>query len=353
MQNAKNSTDIAAHNLEGMVLAKGWTVNKKVVKEPGQSGSMFSVGYIVEKDGKECFLKAFNFAAFLNISSGDTMRVMQEMSAAYNYEKELSEHCQNNHVTKVSFVIDFGEEVLSGYPIPIVPYLVFNLANGDIRKTLDFSASLDYAWRFKSLHDIAIGLKQLHAIDVSHQDLKPSNVLVFDTESKLCDLGRSVSNDVAGPYKAMPFSGDNTYAPPEIWYRFYDPDWKKKSYAADCYMLGSLITFYFAGIPMSSLLSKYIPHQFNWTVWHGSYGEIAPYLEHAFALALREFESNIADGDTKKELCQMVEYLCNPFPEKRGHPKNIFSTGNNYSLDRFVSILDRLRLKAEISAKRV
>lgn len=355
MLSAKPTNDIAAHSLEGRTLKTGWFVKKKIEREPGQSGSTFSIGYIVEKDAEECFMKVFDFAAFLSTSNPelDTMQVMQEMINAYTYEKDLSIHCQKKHVTKVSFVIAHGDEMLPEFAISFVPYLIFKLADGDIRSALNVSKILDYAWRFKSLHDIAVGLKQLHAIDVCHQDLKPSNILVFDSESKLCDLGRSVSNDIKGPYKSMIFSGDRTYAPPEIWYKFHDPDWKKKSYAADCFMLGSLVTFYFAGIPMSALLSKHIPEQFNWVMWNGEFSEIIPYLENAFSLALKEFEANISDGDTKKELCQLVEYLCNPFPEKRGHPKNISSKGNSYSMDRFISQFDRLRLKAEISIKGV
>lgn len=353
MMSMQPNSDIAAYNLEGRTLKTGWFVKTRIQKEPGQTGSVFSVGYIVEKNNEECFMKVFDFATFLSMSNSgiNTMQALQEMTEAYNYEKDLSIHCQQKHVTKVSFVIDYGDETLPEFSISFVPYLVFKLADGDVRKALSLSKNLDYAWRFKSLHDIAIGLKQLHAIDVCHQDLKPSNILVFDSESKLCDLGRSVSNDIKGPYKSMPFSGDKTYAPPEIWYGFYDTDWKKKSFAADCYMLGSLITFYFAGIPMSALLSKHIPHQFNWIKWRGEYSEIVPYLEHAFSMALQEFEVNISDEDTRRELRKLVEYLCNPFPDKRGHPRNLFSTNNNYSLERFISILDKLRLKAEISVK--
>lgn len=45
---------------------------------------------------------------------------------------------------------------------------------------------------------------------------------------------------------------------------------------------------------------------------------------------------------------EIIGYLCNPDPIKRGHPKNIKAKGNNYSLERFVQKLDLLRRKAEI-----
>lgn len=342
----------AAHNLLHTTLATGWHVIKKIEKSDNQTGSYFSVCYLVEKDGETCFLKAYDFAKFLTISNNlKIVDVMSEMLTAYKYERDLSEHCKNKHVTKVSFVKEAGEESVSGYAITIVPYLIFDLAQGDVRKKLDFSLELDYAWRLKSLHDIAIGLKQLHAIEVSHQDLKPSNILVFDVNSKIGDLGRSICKNIDGPYNKMSYTGDNTYAPPEIMYGYYESDWLKRVFATDCYLLGSLITFYFAGISMSALLRKHIPDNFSWESWKGEYSELIPYLEYGFSNSLIEFETNILREDLKSDLRILVEYLCNPFPQKRGHPKNILSAGSNYNMERFISTLDVLKRKAEIRIK--
>jgi eukaryotic-like serine/threonine-protein kinase len=344
--------DNAAHNLLGHKLTTGWTVTKKIEKGDNQTGAFFSVCYLVEKDGIECFLKAFDIMKFNAIMPGHSMMdAMNEMTTVYKYERDLSEYCKKKHVSKVSFVKEAGEQMVPGFSFSIVPYLIFELATGDIRKTLNFSNELDYAWRFKSLHDVAVGLKQLHSIDVSHQDLKPSNVLVFNTESKIGDLGRSMCRDIDGPYNSQTFTGDWNYAPPELMYGYYEKDWKKRVFATDCYMLGSLIIFYFIGISMSALLRKHIPDNFAWDTWKGSYDEIVPYLENGFANALIEFESNISQREIKSELKQMVQYLCNPFPEKRGHAKNLAVKGNNYSMERFVTMLDVLKRKAELRVK--
>lgn len=349
----------AAHNMLNLTLKSGWVVKEKPERDPNQSGSNFSVGYIVEKDGETCFMKAFDFAGFLAVAVPkneegeiDAIDVMNDMTNAFIYERDLSKHCKDKHVTKVSFVRESGQEYVQGtFSIPIVPYLIFDLAEGDVRKTLHFSSELDYAWRFKSLHDIAVGLKQLHTIEVSHQDLKPSNVLVFDAESRLGDLGRSICKDMDGPYSKRAFTGDFTYAPPEIWYRYYERDWNKRVFATDCYMLGSLVVFYFSGISMSALLRKHIPDNFAFDRWRGEFSEIVPYLENGFANALIEFENNISRSDIKSDLKQLVEYLCNPFPDKRGHPKNVALNGSNYSMERFVTILDVLKRKAELKIK--
>ncbi len=346
-------TDSAAHNLLNITLPSGWRVKSKIEKTDNQTGAFFSVCYLVELNGETCFLKAFDIMKFNSISLPGTsmMDVMNDMTTAYKYERDLSVYCKNKHVTKVSFVREAGEVVVSGFSFSIVPYLIFDLAEGDIRKKLDFSSELDYAWRLKSIHDVSVALKQLHTIEVSHQDLKPSNVLVFDSESKIGDLGRSMCKNMDGPYNKEVFTGDWTYAPPELMYRYFENDWLKRVFATDCYLLGSLVVFYFSGISMSALLRKHIPDNYSWERWRGEFEEIVPYLENGFSNALTEFELNITREDLKLELRGLVELLCNPFPNKRGHPKNILLSGNSYDLERFVTKFDVLKRKAELKIK--
>ena len=104
-------------------------------------------------------------------------------------------------------------------------------------------------------------------------------------------------------------------------------------------------------ISMSALLRKHIPDSFSWEVWTGTFDELKIYLEDGFAKALLEFESNINQIEFKEDLKKLVEYLCHPFPEKRGHPRSIVCAGSNYNLERFVTLLDVLKRKAELIIK--
>ena len=124
----------AAHNLLGLTLKTGWNLTEKITKTANSTGAFFSVCYKVGKDGQTCFLKAFDFAKFQQLSEEGRMvtDIIADMTTAYKYERDLSEHCKNRHVTKVAFVIDSGEEFLSNYAIGIVPYLIFELADGDV-----------------------------------------------------------------------------------------------------------------------------------------------------------------------------------------------------------------------------
>ena len=347
--------DSAAHNLLGLTLKSGWKVIEKIIKTANSTGAFFSVCYKAEKDGQTCFLKAFDFTKFQQISETgkQVVDIIADMTTAYKYERDLSEHCRNRHVTKVAFVIDSGEEYFSAYTFGIVPYLIFELADGDIRNRIEFSSKLDFAWKLHSLHDIAVGLQQLHNINVSHQDLKPSNILIFNQNSKLGDLGRSMCKDIESGYNNMQYSGDWNYAPPEMMYGYYDTDWHKRVFATDCYLLGSMIVYYFAGMSMSALLLNHLSQNLRWDKWRGTFDEIKPYLLEAFTNAIMEFRGCIEDEYFKNEISQVVEQLCFPLPEQRGHPKNITNKlGNNFILERFITKLDVLKRKAELKIVR-
>ena len=56
---------------------------------------------------------------------------------------------------------------------------------------LDDEATLDLVFMMGTLHHVSLGLSQLHRAEIAHQDLNPSNVLVFESgkSSKICDLG--------------------------------------------------------------------------------------------------------------------------------------------------------------------
>lgn len=351
--------DNAAHNLLNYTLKSGWKIIEKIEKPINTTGGFFSVCYKVELNGEICFLKAFDFSRFHSLSElenpgRNAVDVMGDMIAAYQYERDLSNYCKDRHVTKVQFVKEAGEEIVRGFTYSLVPYLIFDLADGDVRTQLNFSNDLDFAWKLGSLHDIAVGLKQLHQIDVSHQDLKPSNILIFNKTTKLGDIGRSLCKNLNdGPYKGRIYTGDNNYAPPEIMYRYFENDWNKRVFATDCYLLGSMVVFYFTGISMSALLMNNIPYDFRPEKWRGYFDQVKPYIADAFSKALLDFENCITDEFFRKELSLIVEYLCYPFPENRGHPKDIASIGSSFNLERFVSRFNYLFRKAEYRIKQL
>lgn len=54
-----------------------------------------------------------------------------------------------------------------------VDYLIFELADGDVRSHLDAMPAFDAAFLLRTLHHVATGLQQLHRAQIAHQDLNP------------------------------------------------------------------------------------------------------------------------------------------------------------------------------------
>jgi eukaryotic-like serine/threonine-protein kinase len=344
--------DNAAHALEGKLLKKRWEVIRKIEPKPGSTGGFFSVCYLVKdiENGQEAFLKALNFFAFFQLFGGrPIVEIINEQTNAFKYERELLLRCKNGRLSKVSTILDEGEEYLDSYTIANVPYLIFEMADGDVRSHLTFSKDIEIAWKLKSLHDVAVGLKQLHSVDIGHQDLKPSNILLYGNGilSKIGDLGRSLCAELNPPHdNGHDFPGDFNYAPPEYLYHYHEPDWIKRIRSTDMYLFGGLISFYFTGSNMTALIGKNIDPQFKWDKWRGTFNEVRDYLLDGFYKAINEFKTSITNPELASELSTIIEYCCYPIPENRGHPRALALIGNQYDFQRIITRFDVLERKS-------
>lgn len=340
----------AVHALEGRTLKSGWKITEKAKFKPGSTGGNFSVCYLVEKNNQKGFLKAINILAFLR-KDVDLLEAMAEMLNTYNFEKEILTRCTNKKLSKVSKLLDASFENIPGFIVPNVYYMIFEKADGDVRNHLHFTNIVDDAWKLRSLQNIATGIKQLHGIDISHQDVKPSNVFVFDkVVSKVGDLGRALCETLSSPHASMNFAGDPKYAPPEVFHKYVLPEWKDKVFAIDCYLLGSMACYYFTGQSMTALLSQKINPSIN--ILSLNFENALPYWIKAFDEALIVIDNHSKGIPDQHRLLQAIRMLCFPDPRNRGHFKNINRVGNNYHLERFVEIFNILATKAELKITR-
>jgi len=336
----------AVHALKGRTLQTGWNVIKRVMSKPGATGGNFSVCYIVEKNDQKGFLKALNILSFVRDDKPDLLDAMAEMLNTFNYEKEILTRCKNKNLSKVSRLLEAGRENIPGFLVANVYYMIFEKADCDVREHLNFAKLIDISWKLRSLRDVATGIKQLHGIDISHQDVKPSNVFVFDkVVSKIGDLGRSLCQDLSSPHSELNFSGDPRYAPPEVFHGFALPEWKDKVFAIDCFLLGSLATYYFTGQSMTALLSQKINHRIN--ILTLKFENALPYWIAAFDESLEIIRKHLVGYEDSDKLVNAIEMLCFPDPRKRGHIKNIMEVGSSHQLERFVEIFNLLSRRAE------
>ena len=339
-----------AFRLVGETLPGGWTLTEKYTKGDGDTGGNFSVQYKAEKGGKDYFVKVIDIEkALQGRNLMDLTNVLQQQLKAFDYERELLEKCRDHSLSKVVRVIEASLIPMdAGNPYP-VPFLVFEKADGNIREYIRFQDEVDFAWKLKSLHDVATGIEQLHSVQVIHQDLKPSNILQFKEESKISDLGRSKTYTQDGLYDKMMVSGDRTYAPLEIYpqFAFLRPaEWLDMNLAMDSYELGNLMTFYFSGLNMTALLIDKLKKIGMTTSTTNE--EMKSYLDICFEQCVEEVKNCIEYNEFKKDIRLMISQLCNPDPNKRGDPKTIRERGSNYALHRYITKLDLLKRRADI-----
>lgn len=343
----------AAQELEGRILSSGWKVLSKIEKPAKQGTDVvndFSVYYEVEKDGVHCYMKAIDFSRYMSIRTEGqkSTDLLEMMIKDFHYERDLSIHCQKRRVTKVAFVIESDEEEVDGYMFSIVPYLIFEKDDGDVRKLLAYNRKFDYAWKLKSLHDVAVGIQQLHNAGVSHQSLKPSNLLLFKGNTKIGELGKALCPELDDACYDWEFKGDYNYAPPEMLYGYMIQDWKTRAYMADCYVLGGLIVYYLTGGTMNGILFKYLPENFHPAHYSIPFDAVIGYLMNAFEQALQDIKTSLEGSVLEERILNIIRYLCCPDPQRRGHAKTIQTADSNYNLERFVTELDYLSRKAEL-----
>ncbi|MGP8216560.1 MAG: hypothetical protein ACLQQ4_13415 [Bacteroidia bacterium] len=168
----------AVHALAGKTLKTGWNVIEKAKNKPGATGGNFSVCYTVEKDGQQGFLKAINILSFLN-EDVDLSKALAEMLNTYEYEKEILLRCNNKNLSKVSKLLEASFENFKGFMVANVYYMIFERATSDVRNHINFTGLVDNAWKLRSLHNIATGIKQLHGISISHQDWETTLRVVY------------------------------------------------------------------------------------------------------------------------------------------------------------------------------
>ena len=344
-----------AERLMGLELVDGWKVIEEVAKPPGFTGGNFSCGYIVRgEDGRKAYVKALDLTPPFG-QQGDWTLILRGLLDGYEHERQLCRQCRK--MSRVVNVLADGDIMVDpNDPLTRVPYLVFELADSDVRSEFEAlknaAKTFEIAWALRSLHHVATGLWQLHQRQIVHQDLKPSNILVFDQEgSKVTDLGRSAAKAMRSPNDDEDVPCDRTYAPPELAFGWVAPEWNTRRFGCDAYLLGSMVVFYFARVAMTPLLLDCLAPSYRPKIlrgpYRGDYATALPYVKDAFAAALGRFSSEVPD-DLRDEVTEIVAQLCEPDPSLRGDPRSRGGGRNQYSMERYVSRFNLLARRAEL-----
>lgn len=354
-----------AENLAGLPLADGWVIDRKLPK-PGShgaedlTGSFFSVGYIAAKDKKEAFLKVIDVEAALRLTSqGSTLiERLKVVTDSHTFECSILDVCRRAKLDKIVRIILQGElPAPFGSFIPI-PYILFELADGDVRKIVSRTNRIDDAWRFRVLHDVAVGIQQLHSQQIAHQDLKPSNVLIFDQAgrgAKIGDLGRASKRGMSASHDEQTIAGAIAYAPPEQIFGVIPERWEDRREACDLYHLGTLATFLFTGTTPTDYYLGTLDADIRPLRWRGDgkcdYATALPLLISAFTAFVARIEQDLPKW-AASELTQMIMHACHPDYKMRGDPEARVRAGSPIGIEMFVSRFDRLAKRAEAEVRR-
>ena len=346
----------AAQLLTGKTLPDGWRVIEKLSKDPDSTGGVYSSCYEVEKEGRRGFLKAFDYTGAERVGREDPAAALRDILNAFTTERDILQACKQRVCRNVVEILGTGNyDIEEGVKNPTVHYLILEYADGgDLRKALNVSAGTGrrpfVKWQLRSLHQLSNGLRQIHDLDIAHQDVKPSNVVACDGgRTKLTDFGSAIaanSDERTLPSRLLQkaIAGSWAYAPPELLYGQVSPDFVTRRIGCDLYLLGSMVAYYFTNMSMTSLIRSNIQESISWTnpeTW-GNYSQVKAYLTDAFEIALGDIADKIEEREIRDQLVLVIRYLCNPDPSKRGHKRTIDQRGPNYNLGRFVTIFDRL-----------
>ena len=348
-----------ASRLRGYALEGGWTVGDLIdTDDYSATGGHHSFAYHVRHpEHGSAFLKALNLEAQTGHSNhADRMKFLLDL---FVFERDILTECSGYRLSRITQLWASGEAAVpSNDGQAIVPYLILEIAEGDIRRHQDQSSEIDLPWCLRTLKHVCVGVQQLHGRPrVAHQDLKPSNVLTHAAgrDMKLGDLGRAERIDGTGPNADSTSPGDITYAPPEQLYGAFDRRWESRC-LSDIYQIGSMISFLFVGHGATALLTRSLPHRLRFRQYQGTFDDVLPELCHAHSTVVQDVTDALSQvtwlAGIREPLLDAFQELAFPDPARRGHPRNAFSGIPQADVQRYISLFDRLEKRATYHHKR-
>lgn len=334
-------------SLVGFVAGERWLLERLMHDGYPETGGNVGTGYIArdQRTGRQAFVKAVDYMYW--------QRDPDKLAIALNqarFESDVLSYCGERRMSKI--VQMYGSGLLEferrrDAQIYSFLYIALELGEGDIKSHVDYCLAGSVYWKLCVLRDMALAISQLEKAHLAHNDVKPSNIIRFDTARalpsvKLGDLGRVVRKDGTGPYDAELWPGDPSHRPFEIRYGVQEPEWQNRRTAADAFMLGSLMSYLFAGVSLTERVENSLPRNYRSCTYAGDYRDILDVVRHTWALVLNEQIVPTFPAPIRDEMAEIMLCLTDPDPRVRGDRKARQQQGRPVGLERFHSRFDRL-----------
>lgn len=354
--------DFACKYLSGKTI-NGWSIGN-VVNRFGsleyKQGERCTIDYEVSCDSTTAYMSVLDYERLHTIKLPDFVKRSEYIAMAtssFSYEGTLSQYCTKRHITNVVKVLDFGDFEIDGFLIPTVSYIIYEIKNKDVLKSMEFVKKVSFsasvktlAEKLKSLHGVTVGLKQLHQNNITHQNICPINIQIDKDASKISNLANAVCFDpeLGFPIGYKSYNGDWSYAPPEAFFAVKQNEEKETMFQIDNYMLGSLVVFYLTGVSLNSLIDYYLGKSvYNLACENRLFESVLPDILNAYDKSLQIIKGSIPLKDLQDDIMLLIESLTFPDPKRRGHPKTLKLLTPNYDLQRTITQLNVFYKKAE------
>lgn len=212
----------------------------------GQGG--FGVTYLAEQISlgrkvaiKEFFMKDYcerdEVTQFVTLGSKSNKDMVERFRQKFIKEAHLIATLNNQHIVKIH---DIFEENGTSY------YVMEYYSGGSLREVISNKCALGEAEAIAYISEIASALKYLHARNILHLDIKPSNILLDDDgHCVLIDFGISKCYDDDGEQtSSTPVGKSKGYAPME---QYVAGGISQFTPATDIYSLGAVLYFLITG----------------------------------------------------------------------------------------------------------
>lgn len=134
------------------------------------------------------------------------------------------------------------------------PFYIMDYADCDLKHFFEENTDIGYEERINLCLQLANGLKELYDLGYYHRDLKPDNILMFDGQWKIGDLGLISSRDEDSDLdKKGGWIGPRGWMSPESMNKFLTEDIEglnfdcKIDHQSDIFQLGKIFWFIFQG----------------------------------------------------------------------------------------------------------